>query len=179
MKPPPISKQLSLHSVALSTFLDPLHELVLLALLTDWKALEAKFGARFKPGKGRPPIAMRVMIALNLLKYLYDESDESVVARVRENPYWQHFCGFAEFQRAAPCDASSLTRWRRKLGGDLDQVLRESGGAGAPLSTGSETSDRSGSCRMPGSLRRPPCCARIVISHAARGQVFPPRIAPA
>ena len=96
MKPQPITKQYSLHSVPLKTFLDPLHELVLLAMILNWQALEARYGAQFKPGRGAPPLATRLMIALHLLKYLYDESDESVVARVTENPYWQHFCGFVE-----------------------------------------------------------------------------------
>lgn len=126
MKPSEISKQLSLHSVPLNTFLDPLHELVLLAMLLNWKALESRFGAQFKTGRGRPPVATRVMIALHLLKYLYDESDESLIARFVENPYWQHFCGFHEFQREAPCDSSSLTRWRRRMGGDIEAILRES-----------------------------------------------------
>ena len=48
MNPPPISKQLSLHSVPLNAFLDPLHELVLLAMIFNGKALESKFGAQFK-----------------------------------------------------------------------------------------------------------------------------------
>ena len=126
MKPSPISKQLSLHSVPLNTFLDPLHELVLLAMILNWKALETRFGAQFKTGRGRPPVATRVMVALHLLKYLYDESDESLIARFVENPYWQHFCGFHEFQREAPCDSSSLTRWRRRMGEDIEAILRES-----------------------------------------------------
>ncbi len=126
MKPPRISQQYSLHSVPLATFLDPMHELLLLALALPWARLEERFGVHFKPGKGRPPIATRVMIALHLLKYLYDESDESVVARVAENPYWQAFCGFVEFQHRPPCEASSLTRWRRKVGPDAEALLSAS-----------------------------------------------------
>jgi IS5 family transposase len=126
MRPPSISKQLSLHSVPLTSFLDPLHELVLLAMILNWKALEAQYGAQFKTGRGRPPVATRVMVALHLLKYLYDEGDESLIARFVENPYWQHFCGFHEFQREAPCDSSSLTRWRRRMGEGIEAILRES-----------------------------------------------------
>ena len=35
----------------------------------------------------------RLMVGVHYLKALYDESDESVVSKWVENPYWQHFCG--------------------------------------------------------------------------------------
>ena len=43
-------------------------------------------------------------------------SDEAVVARWAENPYWQHFCGETFFQHRQPIDPSSLTRWRNRIG---------------------------------------------------------------
>ena len=33
-----------------------------------------------------------------------------------ENPYWQFFCGFEFFQHEAPIDASTITRWRKRIG---------------------------------------------------------------
>jgi IS5 family transposase len=38
------------------------------------------------------------------------------VQRWIENPYWQWFCGCEYFQHELPCDPSSLTRWRKRLG---------------------------------------------------------------
>jgi IS5 family transposase len=38
------------------------------------------------------------------------------VARWVENAYWQFFCGFEFFQREAPIDASTMTRWRKRIG---------------------------------------------------------------
>jgi hypothetical protein len=36
------------------------------------------------------------MVGLLLLKQMYDQSDEEVVERWVENPYWQQFCGMSE-----------------------------------------------------------------------------------
>ncbi|MET3583798.1 hypothetical protein ABID19_006864 [Mesorhizobium robiniae] len=33
-----------------------------------------------------------------------------------ENPYWQFFCGFEFFQHEPPIDASTMTRWRKRIG---------------------------------------------------------------
>jgi IS5 family transposase len=63
------------------------------------------------------------------LKALYDESDESVVAKWVENPYWQFFCGETTFQHELPCHPTSLPKWRQRVGVEgveklLKQVLR-------------------------------------------------------
>ena len=60
-------------------------------------------------GLGTPT---RVMVGLHYLKHTFNESDESVVERFVENPYWQYFCGFEFFQHEFPIDPSSMTRWR-------------------------------------------------------------------
>ena len=35
----------------------------------------------------------RLMVGLHYLKRAYDENDESMVACLLENSYWQYFCG--------------------------------------------------------------------------------------
>ena len=61
----------------------------------------------------------------------YRNSDEEVVARWVENPYWQWFCGFEYFQHAAPIDPSSLTRWRARVGAEgMERLLAETVRAG-------------------------------------------------
>ncbi|WP_042805022.1 IS5 family transposase, partial [Xanthomonas citri] len=58
------------------------------------------------------------------LKHAYDLSDEAVCERWLENPYWQFFTGEVVFQTRLPCDASSLTRWRQRLGeAGMEEVL--------------------------------------------------------
>ena len=48
-----------------------------------------------------------------------------------ENPYWQHFSGMKYFQHRLPIDASSMTRWRGRLGdAGAEQMLRETIAAG-------------------------------------------------
>jgi transposase, IS5 family len=43
-----------------------------------------------------------------------------------ENPYWQYFSGERAFQHRVPADASSMTRWRQRLGeAGAEQMLRE------------------------------------------------------
>ena len=65
---------------------------------------------------GRPRLPIRLMVGLLYLKHAFGESDETVVQRWAENPYWQFFCGSAYFETRLPCDPSGLTRFRRVLG---------------------------------------------------------------
>jgi IS5 family transposase len=50
------------------------------------------------------------------LQHAYRLSDEAIVARWVENPYYQHFTGETFFQHRLPIDPSSLTRWRKRIG---------------------------------------------------------------
>jgi transposase, IS5 family len=59
---------------------------------------------------------VRLMVGLLLLKQLHNLGDESVVAQWVQNPYWQFFCGFLEFQWELPCDPSDLVYFRERIG---------------------------------------------------------------
>ena len=50
------------------------------------------------------------MVGLQYLKYAFNESDESVVTRWVENPYWQSFCGYTHLQHECPIHPTSMTR---------------------------------------------------------------------
>jgi IS5 family transposase len=66
------------------------------------------------------------MFGLHYLKHAFDESDESVVARLLENGYWQYFCGFEYFIHELPVDPTSMTRWRKRIGPEnMEQLLSE------------------------------------------------------
>ena len=65
------------------------------------------------------------MVGLLYLKHTYDESDESVVARWVENPYWQFFCGCQYMQHDLPIDPSSLSKWRKRVGAERLEKLLE------------------------------------------------------
>jgi IS5 family transposase len=110
----------------LANILDHGHPLFILADQLDWSMFEEAFGPLYVENVGRPGIPIRLMVGLHYLKHAYDESDESVVEKFFENPYWQYFCGFEYFQHTMPIDPSSMTRWRNRLGGKrIEKLLKE------------------------------------------------------
>ena len=84
--------QNDLFKARLDQIIDLGHELVLLALAIDWAYLETVFGAVYSDKPGQPPLPVRLMAGLAILKYLYNLSDEELAARWIENPYFQFFC---------------------------------------------------------------------------------------
>jgi IS5 family transposase len=114
-KPPTTSDSADLFRSRLENLLDHQHPLYRLAGLIDWSQFDRAFGRFYRP-LGRPAKPTRLMVGLSYLKHVYDLSDEAVCERWRENPYWQFFCGCVHFQHDLPCDPSSLTRWRRRIG---------------------------------------------------------------
>ena len=103
--------------------IDLRHELVKLAGLIDWERFDQEFGRFYRP-LGRPAKPTRLMVGLSYLQHTFNLSDEAVVQRWIENPYWQWFCGCEYFQHQLPCDPSSLTRWRKRLGPEgLEKLL--------------------------------------------------------
>lgn len=100
----------------LVNLIDQRHELARLAELIDWPAFAQQWGGQFESTTGRPALPTRLMAALLYLKHVYALSDEDVVERWVENPYWQHFSGERYFRHELPCDPSSLVRWRKRIG---------------------------------------------------------------
>jgi IS5 family transposase len=90
--------------------------LYLLSEKIPWEVLEKEFEIFYRKDFGRPAKPIRLMVGLLILKQLYNESDESVVARWVENPYWQYFCGEEYLVWDLPCDPSELTRFRQRIG---------------------------------------------------------------
>lgn len=108
-------KQSNLFQSRLEQILSQKHPLFILAKEFNWTVFEKEFGKLYSE-KGRPGLPMRLMVALHYLKYTYNFSDEGAIEQFLENPYWQYFCGFEFFQHEFPCDPSSLTRWRKRIG---------------------------------------------------------------
>jgi IS5 family transposase len=107
----------------LSQQIDRRHPLVRLAGPIDWEVFEARFGELYHPHVGRPGIPIRLMVGLSYLQHTFALSDEAVVARWVENPY---FCGCDYLQLALPIDPSSLVRWRQRIGQDgIELLLQE------------------------------------------------------
>jgi len=110
----------------LESFLDASHPLYQLANILNWENLIKEFGAYYVEKTGRPGIPIGVIAGLHYLKYLENESDESVIEKFCENPYWQYFCGFKTFQHRFPCHPTSLVKWRKRIGeAGVEKLLTE------------------------------------------------------
>ena len=114
-QPPADSPTDDLFRNRLDNLIDRRHELVRLAALIDWECFDREWGEAFCE-HGRPAIATRLIAGLHYLKHTYGLSDDEVVQRWAENPYWQYFCGEMYFQHELPLNPSSLSRWRKRLG---------------------------------------------------------------
>lgn len=99
------------------------HELVQLAEEVDWVWIEEQL-ASYYATSGRPSVPVRTMVGMLLLKHLFNESDESVLDRWVENPYWQFFTGEQFFQHQAPFDSTDFPKFRRRIGEQgMEKVL--------------------------------------------------------
>jgi Transposase domain (DUF772) len=106
--------------IPLESLLDATHPLVKLTRQIDWEQFVKQFGKLYSE-EGRPSVPMRVMVGLQYLRSLYNESDESVVAKWVENPYWQYFCGCETFQHTA---------WRAVSPDESGEVAQAGGSGG-------------------------------------------------
>jgi len=115
-KQPQQTTEHDLFRMELVNLIDQRHELVRLAGLINWRAFADEWSPQFVSTTGRPALPTRLMAALLYLKHAYALSDEDVVERWCENPYWQFFSGERYFRHELPCDPSSLVRWRQRIG---------------------------------------------------------------
>lgn len=126
MKPKPKDPQRSIFHVSLSHVCDSQNPLFILADQIDWQTLDETFGGLYCEDFGRPAKAVRLMVGLHYLKAMYGESDETVVIKWVENPYWQYFCGETEFQHEFPINPTSMTKWRKRAEKNgLGELLKE------------------------------------------------------
>jgi IS5 family transposase len=100
----------------LENIIDPRHELVRLATLIDWDALEVDLSGFYCVDNGRPGGSVRLMTGLCFLKDIKGLSDEEVCAVWCENPYFQHFCGETFFQHRFPVEPPSMSIFRKRIG---------------------------------------------------------------
>jgi transposase, IS5 family len=125
MQPQSRPPQCELFGAHLSELLNHKHPLYMLAERIDWSQFDSAIDACYADEIGRPGVNTRLMVGLLYLKHAFDESDESLVARWVENPYWQFFCGLSYMQHALPIDPSSLSRWRKRVGAERLEKLLE------------------------------------------------------
>jgi IS5 family transposase len=136
MKPksPESQKRLFSFSVRLSEILDHRHPLYTLADTIDWSRFDTAFEPMYCGDNGAPAIRTRLMVGLHYLKHTFNLSDEAVVDRWVENPYWQYFSGEETFQHELPIHPTSMTKWRNRLKvKGLESLLAETIAAGLKM----------------------------------------------
>lgn len=103
--------------------LDPSNQWVKLAALTPWDFIEEQYAARFEGEMtGNPAKTSRMAVGTLIIKERYRFSDEDVVEEIRMNPYLQYYIGMPAFTHEAPFDASTITRFRKRM---TPEMLRE------------------------------------------------------
>ena len=113
-KKPKKQPQDQLFQIRLDVVCDPTNPLVKLADQIDWDGLDEQFASLYAEA-GRPANATRMMIGLTLLQSLFALSEDEVVNRWPENPYWQYLCGETFFQHQPPLARSGLSKWRKRI----------------------------------------------------------------
>lgn len=102
------------------------HPLCILANAIDWKFFADAVGSYYSENRGSPGKPIRLMVGLHYLKHAFNESDESVVERFIEKPYWQYFCGYDYFQHEFPFDPSNMGGWPQRVGKEgMKKLFRE------------------------------------------------------
>lgn len=125
-RPRPDAVQFDLFQAQFSQILNLEHPLVVLADKIDWRRFDGALADCYCPDNGAPAKSARLLVGLHYLKHAFNESDESVVARWVENPYWQYFCGFTTMQHDLPLHPTSLVKWRNRVGAErLIELLQE------------------------------------------------------
>jgi len=105
-----------LYRAKLEFLIDLKHPLILLSAKIDWEIFNKDFEKFYVLNFGSPAKPIRLMVSLLILKHMFNESDETVVERWQENPYWQYFSGEEFFWWNQPCDPSELTIFRQRIG---------------------------------------------------------------
>jgi IS5 family transposase len=110
------SPQLDMFKTPLKHFIQEDHKLVQLSKKINWDEIEEELSNYYCPDNGRPGSPIRLVSGMLLLKRMFNESDESVIERWVENPYWQYFCGEVYFQHEPPFDRTELIKFRKRIG---------------------------------------------------------------
>lgn len=111
----PLEQQGDFFKTRLKQMLNLDHPLCQLGNQINWADIESSLESYYS-GSGRPSVPVRSMVGMLLLKQMHNESDESVVDRWIENPYWQYFTGETHFQTSKPFDPSDFVHFRKRIG---------------------------------------------------------------
>lgn len=117
-----VNHQYSIFDWIINHSLDPNHKLMKLAKRIDWDEITRKLSKYYRP-RGCRGKRIRMMVALHMLKHMYNLSDQQVVEGLKENLYWMAFCGVPtrEMARGKPLswlNSSTMTKFRKRIGSE-------------------------------------------------------------
>ena len=117
-----MTPQISIFDTPIKRFINLNHELCILSKQIDWEKIESDFSIYYS-NIGRPSVPIRKIVGLLLLKYIYNLSDEAIIDRWIENPYWQYFSGETIFQTQKPFDPTEFIHFRKRIGKEGSEKL--------------------------------------------------------
>jgi IS5 family transposase len=116
------------------------HPLYQLSHKIDWSVFENAFKVYYSETMGKPSKPIRLMVALLILKYVRNLSDENLVEQWSENIYYQYFSGEHHFRPAIPCVPTELVAFRQRIGeAGVELILKESIRVNEPPDDGAAT----------------------------------------
>lgn len=120
-------KQERLFDERLSIKLNPKNKLYKLRDLVNWSELEARALPSIEIKQfGRNKKDHRVMLALSMLQAMYNGSDSFTEEELKENIYWQYFCGYEYLQQDLDVSEATIRRFRNDLGEEgYNEILKE------------------------------------------------------
>ena len=120
-------KQERLFEEKLSTKLNPKNKLYKLRDLVNWSELEARALPNIEIKQfGRNKKDHRLMLAISMLQAMYNGSDAFTEEELKENIYWQYFCGYEYLQQDVDVSEVTIRRFRNDLGEDgYNEILKE------------------------------------------------------
>lgn len=96
-----------------------------IAKLIPWDELEEDYAKYFSNRMGRPALDGRLVLGALMLKHMTGAGDEEIENQIEENPYFQAFCGYENFQTHQIFDESSLSRVRKRIGAKFFRELEK------------------------------------------------------
>lgn len=107
--------------------LNPNNKLYKLRSLINWNILEDWLLTNVNIKQfGRNRRCHRLLLGVTMLQAMYNLSDAAAEEELRENVYWQYFCGWEYLQKDVEISESSIRRFRAILGEDgYNEILKE------------------------------------------------------
>lgn len=96
--------------------LDPENRWVKLSETIPWEEIGLVYNRSMKSKMGPPALPSRVVVGVLIIKHLKKLPDEEVIEDIRENPYYQFFLGFKNFEPRTVFDPSLFVEIRKRLG---------------------------------------------------------------